>query len=261
MQLPKKTIFKSENGIFTPATDDENALIFDSVFRSKLRINNPGACAREYNSIMQIIMEALIGWDFKEGKQGFFGIFGEVLGWSDTTEEQGRKTLHSHILLFIALFDRLITMLWSTSEEVRRKAKDELTKYIAQTMSSSYEIVDEYYTHEKKGKEHEELNSLCRIIPKVVPDQTLRNMRHERICHMLKGVIAKCDGCNKSFTSKELIWNAVMNWVRKLNQRQVPIFPNLKKGYQLSKYQMESLALRFSYDMEFYNRHPCDEME
>jgi len=42
-------------------TDDENALIFDSVFRSKLRIDNPGACAREYNSIMQIIMEALIG--------------------------------------------------------------------------------------------------------------------------------------------------------------------------------------------------------
>jgi hypothetical protein len=73
-------------------TDDENALIFDSVFRSKLRIDNPGACAREYNPIMQIIMEVLIGWDFKEGKKSFFGIFGEVLGWSDTTEEQGRKT-------------------------------------------------------------------------------------------------------------------------------------------------------------------------
>jgi hypothetical protein len=61
-------------------------------------------------------MEVLIGWDFKEGKQSFFGIFGEVFGWSDTTEEQQRKTLHSHILLFIALFDRLLTMLWSTSE-------------------------------------------------------------------------------------------------------------------------------------------------
>ena len=83
-------------------------------------------------------------------------------------------------------------MLWSSSEEVRRKAKDELKKYIAQTMSSSYEIVDEDYTHEKKGKEHEE---------------------------------------------------------------------KLEKGYLLSKYQMESLALRFSYDMEFYNRHPCEEME
>jgi hypothetical protein len=102
-------------------------------------------------------------YDFKEGKQGFFGIFGEVLGWSDTTEEQGRKSLHSHILLFIALFDRLITMLGSTSEEVRRKAKDELTKYVAQTMSSSYEIVDEDYIHEKKEKNLKSLN-LCAIL-------------------------------------------------------------------------------------------------
>jgi hypothetical protein len=27
---------------------------------------------------MQIIMEALIGWDFKEGKQSFFGIYSSV---------------------------------------------------------------------------------------------------------------------------------------------------------------------------------------
>jgi hypothetical protein len=128
-------------------------------------------------------------------------------------------------------------------------------------MSSSYEIFDEDYTHVNKGKENEELKSLCRIIPTVVPDQILRNMRHERIFHMLKGVIAKCDGCNKSLTRKELIWNAVMNWVRKLNQQQVLILPNLKKGYPPSKYQMKSLVLRFSYDMEFYNRHPHEEME
>jgi hypothetical protein len=78
---------------------------------------------------------------------------------------------------------------------------------------------------------------------------------------MLKGVLAKCDGCNKTFTSEELIWNAIMNRVEKLHQQQVPIFPNLSKGYPLSKYQMDSLALRFSYDMEYYNRHPCEEME
>jgi len=75
----------------------------------------------------------------------------------------------------------------------------------------------------KIGKETEEAISLCRIIPKVVPDQTLRNMRHERICHMLKGVIAKCDGCNKTFTGKECIWNAVMNCVEKLNQQKIQI--------------------------------------
>ncbi len=77
---------------------DENVLVSDSLFRAKLRIDNPGACAREYNAIMQIIMEALVGWNVAEQKQTSMGIFGEVLGWSDTTEEQGRTTLHSHLL-------------------------------------------------------------------------------------------------------------------------------------------------------------------
>jgi hypothetical protein len=43
--------------------------IADLLYRSKLRIEKPGACAREYNSIMQIIMESLIGWNFDLRKQ------------------------------------------------------------------------------------------------------------------------------------------------------------------------------------------------
>jgi hypothetical protein len=82
-------------------TSDESDLIADFHFQSKLRLDNPGACAREYNSIMQIIMEALIGWNFKENRQTSLGIFGKILGFSDTSEEQERKTLHSHVLLFI----------------------------------------------------------------------------------------------------------------------------------------------------------------
>jgi hypothetical protein len=50
----------------------QNVCISDMLYRSKIRIDNPGACAREYNSIMQIIMESLIGWDFKLGKQSHF---------------------------------------------------------------------------------------------------------------------------------------------------------------------------------------------
>jgi hypothetical protein len=89
---------------------EQNECIADLLFRSKLRLDNPGACAREYNSIMQIIMECLIGWNFKLKKQKSLGIFGKVFGSCNTTEEQARFTLHSHILFFIALFDALITL-------------------------------------------------------------------------------------------------------------------------------------------------------
>jgi hypothetical protein len=56
-------------------------------------------------------------------KQTSLGIFGKVFDWYDTTEEQARFTLHSHILLFIALFDALITLLWSNCENVREEAQ------------------------------------------------------------------------------------------------------------------------------------------
>ena len=51
---------------------------------------------------MQIIMESLIGWDFKLGKQTNLGIFGEVLGWGDTTEEQEKKPF-IHMFSFLLL--------------------------------------------------------------------------------------------------------------------------------------------------------------
>ena len=47
---------------------EENEVIADMLLRSKMRIDNPGVCAREYNSIMQIIMDCLIGWDFTAKK-------------------------------------------------------------------------------------------------------------------------------------------------------------------------------------------------
>jgi hypothetical protein len=76
------------------------------------------------------------------------GIFGKVFGWCDTTEEQARFTLHSHILLFIALFDALITLLWSNYEKVREEAQKELVEFLKKTMSSTYDLVEEDFIHE-----------------------------------------------------------------------------------------------------------------
>jgi len=93
-------------------------------------------------------MECLIGWNFKLKKQTSLGIFGKVFGWCDTTEEQARFTLHSHILLFIALFDELITLLWSNCEKAREEAQKELVAFLKKTMSSTYDSVEEDFIHE-----------------------------------------------------------------------------------------------------------------
>jgi hypothetical protein len=63
-------LFLNHKMVILPQTNmEQNECIADLLFRSKLRLDNPGACAREYNSIMQIIMECLIGWNFKLKKQ------------------------------------------------------------------------------------------------------------------------------------------------------------------------------------------------
>ena len=66
----------------------------------------------------------------------------------DTTEEQARFTLHSHILLFIALFDALITLLWSNCVKVRWEAQKELVEFLKKTTSSTYDLVEEDFIHE-----------------------------------------------------------------------------------------------------------------
>jgi hypothetical protein len=82
-------------------TSDESDLIADFHFRSKLRIDNPGPCASEYNSIMQIIMEALIGWNFKEKKQTSLGILEKywVLVILQKNKEEKRYTPMYYSLL------------------------------------------------------------------------------------------------------------------------------------------------------------------
>jgi hypothetical protein len=78
----------------------------------------------------KLLWVCLIGWNFKLKKQTSQGNFEKVFGWCDTTEKQVRFTLHSHILLFIAMFDALVTLVWSNCEKVREEAQKELVEFL-----------------------------------------------------------------------------------------------------------------------------------
>ncbi len=47
----------------------------------------------------------------------------------------------------MAGFDRLISMLWSGTEDLWKKAENESTEYMKKTMSSSYGLLEEEYMH------------------------------------------------------------------------------------------------------------------
>ena len=84
--------------------EDKAKCLLDFNARKKWRAQYPGACAIEYESVIQVIIAILIGWD-QGGNQGSNGIFGIPLAYADCCEEQARFTLHSHISIWIENFN------------------------------------------------------------------------------------------------------------------------------------------------------------
>ena len=84
--------------------EDQKYCLLNLNTRKNLRAKYPGACAVEYESIIQIVINVLIGWNEKM-KTGTNGIFGVPLAYADCCEEQARYTLHSHISVWIKDFN------------------------------------------------------------------------------------------------------------------------------------------------------------
>jgi hypothetical protein len=99
---------------------------------------------------------------------------------------------------------------------------------------------------------------VSRILPTPVCKNNLLCMRHERTCHVFKGFVGKCAVCGERFTTSKLIWNTIKLWNDQCSVKSCqPYFEN-DIIFPLSKEQVDILALRISYDMEYFSRHPND---
>jgi hypothetical protein len=93
---------------------------------------------------------------------------------------------------------------------------------MSKIMSSLYDLIEEDFLHQdNRESDGNNMNTSCRIITTVVPNQTLQNMRHERLCHILQGAVAKCDSCSRTFTSQELLVIGFKRYTFKI----FPFFP------------------------------------
>jgi len=160
--------------------------------------------------------------------------------------------------LFISEFDTLVSLLWSKNEKVRDEAKKELERYMKKTMSSTYNLSEEDYIHEKPQSSVEtcelpevSLSNVCRVIPSSLSKANFHKMRHIRNCHVLRGIIGKCGCCGKQFTTNEIIWNAVRRWNDELNQQNSSFSFRKYTCFSLTKEQLDNVALRYMYDSEY----------
>ncbi|MGH7955325.1 MAG: hypothetical protein ACREOZ_05125, partial [Gloeomargaritales cyanobacterium] len=153
---------------------------------------------------MQIIIEDLLGWDMNRGKRKRRGIFGNVLAWGEACEEQGRFTLHSHMLVWIEDFNNIRMKIFSPIEKDRDLARQCLLRYVSLIMSSSYDINWDI-PHQRYGSNSA---AFCNADLCVVSHQELRDLRHKENCRQGQGRVAGCEACHQTFNTKQIVNNA-----------------------------------------------------
>ena len=103
------------------------------------RLNNPGACSLEFQSVMQILTECMLKWDIKSKSSTGKGILGTVRAFAGTNEGQGCKTLHRHCQIWVEDINQsLQNALFDKDNNTRNKAQQTFIKHINNLISTSY---------------------------------------------------------------------------------------------------------------------------
>ena len=115
--------------------------------RQRNRLLYPGACSLEYQSMVQIALECLFGWDVKTQK-GRARILGILEAWCRADEEQGRGDVHGHWLIWISGINKLREMIRSQDTIVRQEAIHAFLNHVNKVMSAKYGDFDLVVAHE-----------------------------------------------------------------------------------------------------------------
>ena len=183
--------------------------------RTQLRINYPGLSAYVFEHLLDIIIYDVIGWDTtnKCPRENYVGLFGKPKAFIASMEEQGRRTIHTHMQIWIEGMNTLQENLYSRSQTQRRQAKRKIIQNINHLSSTSffYNTVSDYqashFPHD--CNQHESR----RKRPKIVNDEKLRELRHKHGHPMF----AYCPHCTKSWTNAELVEDYLKNAVKVRN--------------------------------------------
>ena len=234
-----------------PSLDStEKDCIADFIIRKNTRLDFPGACSLNFQSVMQIVLKVLLAWDPDTQTGSAEGIVGELDAWGMAAEEQARKTLHAHLLLWSKRLSKMRDAIFDGDETKREKAKAEFEAHIDTIMSASYcdEDTEWKVTHTCKGDEK----------PRKVEDifkecnrQALRDARHKVLCHEINGNVMECKECGEKVSTQNII-NLVLNeWHQNALRDKNLTFPLTRERQDIAMY-------RASYDMMsgFYQDDP-----
>ena len=227
-------------------------IMMDFKVRQETRIDFPGLCSWDYQRIMQLVIKHIFGWDEENQKSTGIGLFGELEAWTLATEEQGRKSLHGHFLLFVRNWNKVLTVLQGRQMSMDA---DEMP-YISAVKEAkafhdnacSAQLFSEFQAPEGVLSEKPVFHhSPCarrrrpkemRFTVEPVPDQALRDMRHKRLCQQHQGRIACCGRCGRFFSVNEIVENA-LNANLAQGSNEPILFPDSTRRLDRHVYEMQ----------------------
>ena len=231
---------------FDPSNMTDEELSKHATLRHKLRIELPGLCAYFFERALDIVVEHIIGWNDRENKPHTGGgIFGTPLAYFAAVEEQGRRSLHAHILVWIEGLESLQRGIYDQSSLVvrntsKRKLEEIVDKVVTTEMIAKRRCYNKKFTSPKGPFQHR-----CSTVtgrheskPLVVNDQSLRNLRNRKGSLNCNGAFAYCGSCTTVWSGPSLLSSYLKDGAK------IPHFSSFPDESQrlksmLLKYQMQ----------------------
>jgi hypothetical protein len=194
-------------------SEEECALNF--TIRRQTRKKYPGACSLEFQNTMDIVLKCLLNWDSDKKERSGTGIVGDLDGWAQAGEEQGRGSLHAHWQLFTEQLSTKIRFeLFHRDELIHDTARKELADYIDNMICASYgtklqithacnkpqKSTSKHEIHDKKAKEMSSPGDA--FYPR--HPQIFRDARHKMICNRIEGDLITCGKCSGFVRSSDI---------------------------------------------------------
>lgn len=244
--LPKsKTKSMTNMNVDVTQLNDED--IFEEfTIRAKARVEYPGICAEEYNWMIRLVVKHVIGWDEEKcQRRTQKGLLGNVEAFCLATEEQQRKTLHGHFLIWVKHWNSLIQAMQCNGNAMfqTRSVAEHIAKEYFENVCSArlfqdcsevngelrdIKVFDHVCCSETKT------NKRLRISMIPASDQALHEMRHKDHLQKHEGRIAMCPVCNKQFDVNSLVTHGL----RKVTKDPKLSFPDITQ--RLSRHVIEN---------------------
>jgi hypothetical protein len=121
-----------------PVSSFSDAEISDrTAKRKKLCISYPSICAHFFEMVVDIVIEAVIGWDIKKDCSAQEpGLFDRPEAFTLAVEEQGRDSLHMHIQVWVKEYSDMPQKLTVGTYQEQREGKHKLCKMMDEVAST-----------------------------------------------------------------------------------------------------------------------------